>query len=395
MNIFFINIGGRKMKKDLLQIELETQFKWFHAHPELSYQEYETTSRLKKLLKEHDIEILDLPLDTGLVAIIRGKYPGPVIALRSDIDALPVNEETDLQWRSKSEGKMHACGHDFHLTTIYGTALLLKKQEENIHGTVKLIFQPAEESSLGALKIIESKALDDVEAIFGIHSSSVFPVGTLGIKAGGITAAVDRFEIKLKGFGTHAAHPQQGKDPIVALGALINAIQTIVSRNTDPLSSGVVSITHVEAGKTWNVIPETAFLEGTIRTLELNDRKLYEERLREIVEYIGKAYQIDTEVKWIAGPGAVINDKEWSDFAKEVAKEDDINVASSAVSLGGEDFAFYLEKIKGTFIQIGTGETYPNHHPKFQVDPKALSLAAEYMSQLAVKALLKIEAGEE
>ena len=383
------------MKKDLLQIELETQFKWFHAHPELSYQEYETTLRIKKLLKEHDIEILDLPLNTGLVAIIRGKYPGPVIALRSDIDALPVDEETDLQWRSKSEGKMHACGHDFHLTTIYGTALLLKKQEENIHGTVKLIFQPAEESSLGALKIIESKALDDVEAIFGIHSSSVFPVGTLGIKSGSITAAVDRFEIKLKGFGTHAAHPQQGKDPIVALGALINAIQTIVSRNTDPLSSGVVSITHVEAGKTWNVIPETAFLEGTIRTLELNDRKLYEERLREIVEYIGKAYQIDTEVKWIAGPGAVINDKEWSDFAKEVAKEDDINVASSAVSLGGEDFAFYLEKIKGTFIQIGTGETYPNHHPKFQVDPKALSLAAEYMSQLAVKALLKIEAGEE
>ena len=383
------------MKKDLLQIELETQFKWFHAHPELSYQEYETTLRIKKLLKEHDIEILDLPLNTGLVAIIRGKYPGPVIALRSDIDALPVDEETDLQWRSKSEGKMHACGHDFHLTTIYGTALLLKKQQENIHGTVKLIFQPAEESSLGALKIIESKALDDVEAIFGIHSSSVFPVGTLGIKSGSITAAVDRFEIKLKGFGTHAAHPQQGKDPIVALGALINAIQTIVSRNTDPLSSGVVSITHVEAGKTWNVIPETAFLEGTIRTLELNDRKLYEERLREIVEYIGKAYQIDTEVKWIAGPGAVINDKEWSDFAKNVAKEDDINVASSAVSLGGEDFAFYLEKIKGTFIQIGTGETYPNHHPKFQVDPKALSFAAKYMSRLAVKALLKIEAGEE
>lgn len=128
------------MKKDLLQIELETQFKWFHAHPELSYQEYETTLRIKKLLKEHDIEILDLPLNTGLVAIIRGKYPGPVIALRSDIDALPVDEETDLQWRSKSEGKMHACGHDFHLTTIYGTALLLKKQQENIHGTVKLIF---------------------------------------------------------------------------------------------------------------------------------------------------------------------------------------------------------------------------------------------------------------
>lgn len=383
------------MKKEVLQIELETQFKWFHSHPELSYQEYETTSRLKKLLEEHDIEILDLSLDTGLVAIIRGKYPGPVIALRSDIDALPVTEETNLAWQSKSNGKMHACGHDFHLTTIYGVALLLKEQQENIHGTIKLIFQPAEESSLGALKIIESKALDDVEAIFGIHSSSVFPVGTLGIKAGSITAAVDRFEIILKGFGTHAAHPQQGKDPIIAVSALINALQTIVSRNTDPLSSGVISITHVEAGKTWNVIPETAFLEGTVRTLELYDRKLYKERLIEIVKYIGKAYQINTEVKWIAGPGAVINDKEWSDFAVTVAKDAGINVASSAVSLGGEDFAFYLEKIRGTFIQIGTGETYPNHHPKFQVDPKALSLAADYISQLAIKSLLKIESREE
>lgn len=383
------------MKKEILQTELETQFKWFHSHPELSYQEYETTSRLKKLLEEHGIEILDLSLDTGLVAIIRGKNPGPVIALRSDIDALPVTEETNLEWKSKSNGKMHACGHDFHLTTIYGVALLLKEQQENIHGTVKLIFQPAEESSLGALKIIESKALDDVEAIFGIHSSSVFPVGTLGIKAGSITAAVDRFEIILKGFGTHAAHPQQGKDPIIAVGALINALQTIVSRNTDPLSSGVISITHVEAGKTWNVIPETAFLEGTVRTLELHDRKLYKERLKEIVKYIGKAYQINTEVKWIAGPGAVINDKEWSDFAVNVAKEAGINVASSAVSLGGEDFAFYQEKIRGTFIQIGTGETYPNHHPKFQVDPKALSLAADYISQLAIKSLLKIESREE
>lgn len=383
------------MKKEILQTELEAQFKWFHSHPELSYQEYETTSRLKKLLEEHGIEILDLSLDTGLVAIIRGKNPGPVIALRSDIDALPVTEETNLEWQSKSNGKMHACGHDFHLTTIYGVALLLKEQQENIHGTVKLIFQPAEESSLGALKIIESKALDDVEAIFGIHSSSVFPVGTLGIKAGSITAAVDRFEIILKGFGTHAAHPQQGKDPIIAVGALINALQTIVSRNTDPLSSGVISITHVEAGKTWNVIPETAFLEGTVRTLELHDRKLYKERLKEIVKYIGKAYQINTEVKWIAGPGAVINDKEWSDFAVNVAKEAGINIASSAVSLGGEDFAFYQEKIRGTFIQIGTGETYPNHHPKFQVDPKALSLAADYISQLAIKSLLKIESREE
>ena len=204
------------MEDDTLQKELEYQFEWFHRNPELSYEEYETTKRIKTLLQEHDIEVLDLPLKTGLVAVIRGGYPGKVIALRSDIDALPVNEETTLSYKSEIEGKMHACGHDFHLTTIYGVALLLNENAAQLHGTVKLLFQPAEESSLGALKIIETGVLDDVNAIFGIHSTSQFEVGTIGIKAGTISAAVDRFKINLKGFGSHAAHPQMAKDPIVA-----------------------------------------------------------------------------------------------------------------------------------------------------------------------------------
>ena len=379
------------MKREVLQDELEKQFKWFHAHPELSYEEYETTKRIKQLLQEKSIEIVDLPLETGLVAIIRGKKSGPVIALRGDIDALPVQEETFLAWKSKEYGKMHACGHDFHLTTIYGAAILLKEMEDEIHGTIKLIFQPAEESSLGALKIIETGILEDVSAIFGIHSASNFPVGTLGIKEGAMMAAVDRFQITLKGFGTHAASPHSGKDPIVATAALINAAQTIVSRNINPFSAGLLSITHVVAGNTWNVIPETAFIEGTVRTLVKKERLFFEKRLRELAEFIGKAYEVAVEVKWIAGPPATNNDPKWTAFAKNLAREEGIAVEVSQPSLGGEDFAFYQELTKGLFIQIGTGETYPNHHPKFQVDPKALSGGAEYLSLLSKKALLALK----
>lgn len=374
-----------------LQEHLEEEFKWFHKHPELSYQEFETTKRLKTLLTDHHVEVLDLPLETGLVAIIRGKQEGATIALRSDIDALPVNEETDLEWKSIHEGKMHACGHDFHLTTIYGTALLLNERKEKLKGTVKLIFQPAEESSLGALKIVETGVLDDVDAIFGLHSSSEFEVGTLGIKEGAVSAAVDRFEIKLKGFGTHAAHPQEGKDPIVAIATLIQSLQTIVSRNIDPFTNGLLSVTHVEAGNTWNVIPETGLIEGTVRTLTKEDRVLFEKRIKEISKGIALAYDVEVDVNWIAGPPATLNDSYWSDFASEVARKEGIPVKKPSSTLGGEDFAFYLEKIKGTFIKIGTGKTYPNHHPKFKVDPKALSQAATYFTQLAVEALNQIK----
>ena len=379
------------MKKEELQKELKEQFQWFHAHPELSYEEYETTKRIRQLLEARGIEILELPLETGLVAIIKGKKKGPVIALRADIDALPVQEDTSLEWKSTIQGKMHACGHDFHLTALYGAAVLLKEVEEELCGSIKLIFQPAEEASLGALKIIETGVLEDVSAIFGIHSSSAFPVGTLGIKSGSVTAAVDRFQINLKGFGTHAAGPHLGKDPIIAAAVLINAAQTIVSRNLNPFSAGLLSITHVMAGNTWNVIPENAFLEGTIRTLGKEERAFFEQRLKEIAKYIGKAYEVAVEVKWIVGPPATNNDQEWADFANSVAKKEGIEVASPKPSLGGEDFAFYQEFIRGAFIQIGTGETYPNHHPKFQVDPEALSIGAKYLSVLGRKVLLELK----
>lgn len=377
-----------------LQKELEEQFQWFHAHPELSYEEFQTTEKIKSLLIKQGIEILDLPLETGLVAVIRGSKPGPVIALRSDIDALPIQEETSLPWKSTQAGKMHACGHDFHITTLYGTALLLKAQEETMQGTIKCIFQPAEESSIGALKITETGVLDDVEAIFGIHSSSEFPVGTVGIKPGSVTAAVDRFEVEINGFGTHAAHPHGGKDPIIAATAIVQALQTITSRNIDPCEAGLLSITEIRAGNTWNVIPETAYLQGTVRTLRVTERELYEKRVKEIVEFTAKAHDVQAVVHWHAGPPATNNDADWCGFAKELAKAEGLQVGVPISSLGGEDFAFYQEQIKGVFIRIGTGDSYPNHHPKFTVDQKALGIAAQYLSVIGVEALKKIAKGE-
>lgn len=378
------------MNREKLQEELEEQFHWFHEHPELSYEEYETTKKIKELLTAHGIEILDVPLETGVVAVIRGNEKGPVVALRGDIDALPIQEETTLAWKSKIPNKMHACGHDFHTTAIYGAALLLKERQKELKGTVKLLFQPAEESSLGALKVIEAKALEDVDVIFGIHSSSAFPVGTLGIKEGNVTAAVDTFKIRIKGFGTHGAHPDAGKDPIIVAAALINGLQTIVSRNVNPFDPAVVSVTHVEAGNTWNVIPETAFLEGTVRTLTPNTRVYIEQRIKELSDLISQAYGTTAQVEWIAGPPATDNHKEWTAFAREIAKKQGLAVEESKSSLGGEDFAFYQQSIKGSFIQIGTGETYPNHHPKFEVNPAALSLAAEYVSELGIQAAAAI-----
>lgn len=377
------------MKKEAIKNKIEENFYWFHQHPELSYEEYETTKHIKENLTAAGIKILDLPLKTGLVAEV-GNGEQPIIAVRCDIDALPIEEKTDLAYKSQNIGKMHACGHDFHIATILGTAYLLKLSEKELKGTVRIIFQPAEEAPGGAVKVIETHALDDVQAIFGLHSSSAFKVGVVGIKTGAVTAAVDQFNITFSGKGTHAAHPQDGIDPIVTASAFVSAVQSIVSRNIDPFSPSLISITHFESGNTWNVIPETAYLEGTVRTLDPKDRIQVEARLRTMADAIASAHGAKAEVNWISGPPATINDEKWVSFATDEAKKLNLTVEKSPNSLGGEDFSFYMDKIKGVFIHVGTGESYPGHNPHFAVDPAALFPAAEYFAVLAQQALERV-----
>lgn len=375
------------MERKALEQKLTSFFEELHMHPELSYEEYETTERIKRELAAAGIEILQIPLKTGVTAIVRGAKPGKTYGLRCDIDALPIAEETDLPYKSKTPGKMHACGHDFHTAAVFGAALLLQERKEELQGTVKILFQPAEESSHGAETVLETGVFSDVTAIFGLHTAAYLPVGTLGICAGSVMAAVDRFELNITGTGCHGGHPDEGVDTILVAASVIQAFQSIVGRNLNPFHTGVVSVTRINGGNTWNVIPDKVELEGTVRSMEKDDRIFIERRMREIAEHTAAAYGANAELLWYPGPPATVNEKAWSAFAQKVAEESGFEVVPQRNSTGGEDFAFYLEKIPGCFINVGTGVGYPNHHPKFYADEAALTPAAEYLEKLLVEAL--------
>ncbi len=368
--------------------KISEDFHHLHENPELSYQEFKTTALIKKELEDANIRILPLDLETGVVCEIGhgncSDSSDRIVALRCDIDALPVQEETSLPYKSKIAGVMHACGHDFHTATMLGAAFFLKEHEQEIEGRVRVIFQPAEEAPGGAKKIIDAGALDGVEAIYGIHTINDFLPGTLAIKEGATHAAVDRFKIVFKGKGTHAAHPEQGIDTLAVAAQFVTAAQTIVSRNSNPFDANLLSITHFEAGNTWNVIPETALLEGTIRTMTVDSRKLVKERLVEIGEGIARTFGVKFDITWVMGLPPMQNDRALSDFAREYARAQGFDTATPPSSLGGEDFALYEEVLPGAFVQIGSGPSLPNHNPGFTADEKALLPAARFMADLAM-----------
>lgn len=372
----------RNVDMKALEEELKKAFYWFHRHPELSYEEYRTTEKIRELLTAHGIEILPYELETGLVALIHGEKDGTVRALRCDIDALPVEEETDLAYRSKEAGKMHACGHDMHIVVGIGCAILLQENRAKLQGTIRIIFQPAEETSLGALKILETDVMQDVGCVWGFHADPTNAVGTVGIREGYVTAAVDRFIITVKGIGCHGAHPDDGIDPILTAAAIIQALQSIVSRNVNAFHPSLLSVTRIHAGTTWNVIPAEAVMEGTVRTMEREDRSLYEKKLQEIAEKTAQAYGAEAKVEWIAGPPATYNDGKMADFCAGRAKELGLSVVVEESSLGGDDFAFYEENIPGCYVKIGTGTGHPIHHPGFAVNPEVLLPASEFMAKL-------------
>lgn len=373
-----------------LEGELIDLFHEFHKYPELSNEEFQTTEKIKRIFNEVDIKVLDLPLKTGVVAEIKGHPNGPVVAIRCDIDALPIIEETNLEYKSIREGKMHACGHDFHTVVALGAAFLVKKYQSSLIGTVKFIFQPGEESADGAKQILQSGALDDVDVIFGIHNVSDCDVGVMGIKDGAMTAAVDRFEINITGVGSHAARPEKAIDPIIIAATIIDELQTIVSRNISPADKALLSVTHIESGNTWNVIPESAYIEGTVRTFEENTRNLIPSRMKDIIEGTAGLYGGSAELIWHSGSPATKNDEEWSKFAAKIGKRMGYDVRKITMGLEGEDFAYYQKQIPGVFIVVGTGISYAHHHPEYTVDERAIIKCAKYFADLAECALKQI-----
>lgn len=364
-------------------IEIEKEFlkkliddrHFLHMNPELSGEEFATTEFIKEKLKEHNIKIIETNLKNGVVAEIG--QGDKVVALRADIDALPIEEESGVAYHSKVKGKMHACGHDFHTISLIGAAILLKENEDELKGKVRLIFQPEEEINSGAVKMIEENVLEGVSCIIGFHNKPDIPVGFIGIKEGPLMAGVEQFEVEIRGVGTHAAAPHNGNDPIVTASQIITGLQSIVSRHISPLETAVVSVTKIEAGKTWNIIPDRVKLEGTIRTFSEKVREETKKLFEQIIKNYSAAVNQEAEIKWISDGSPVDNNekmaeilkKEISKFAKVIAPE---------IMMGGDDFARYQEKVPGLYAFIGTGCPYEWHHPSFLIDDKALPYAINY-----------------
>ena len=365
------------------------QFKWLHRHPELGLREYETTAFVKDALRKHGVELLDAELETGAIAVV-GRKDGPVVGLRCDMDALPIQEASGLDYASENAGVMHACGHDFHTACMLGAALLLKEREASLPGAVKVIFQPAEEIDNGAKLVVATGMLDDVRAFYAVHSYPWFEPGTLGIKAGPVMGAADRFAIRLKGRGAHAAHPEKSVDVIPALAAVIGSAQSVVSRNVSPFDCAVVSVTRVQAGTTWNIIPGEAELEGTVRTLSPAVRDDVQRRLEQVVRLTAEAYGCAAEIEFERGTDPVVNDASACERAAALAREMGFAVDRQEDALEAEDFSDYLNIAPGAFIRVGTGGTCAAHHPGFTADPAALLPAARYFAALAERELERL-----
>ena len=371
--------------------KLTEMFQWLHRHPELSGREYETTAYLKSRLQEYGIRLLDTGLETGLIAEI-GSGEGPVIALRADMDALPVQEKSGLPYASEVPGVMHACGHDFHSVCMLGAAWLLKQREAQLAGTVRIIFQPAEEIGDGSEIMVKTGLLQDVQVFYAGHTYPWYPAGVVGIHPGPAMAAADRFAVTIRGKGCHGANPEKGIDPIPAMAAVIAAYQTVVSRQISPLDSAVVSVTRAQAGNSWNVTPETAFLEGTVRTTTNAVRERIRESLERMAGETARAYGCEAAFEYEWGSDPVINDEAACARAAEAARETGLKVEVNPVSMIAEDFSSYLKLAPGAMIRVGTGGGFDNHHPSFTADPAALLPAARFFALLAEKELRRLKA---
>ena len=367
-----------------------------HRHPELMYEEFETSRLVQNTLSELGIEYEKDIAVTGVVGLV-GNGEGPCIALRADMDALPIHEEADVEFRSEIDGKMHACGHDCHTAMLLGAARVLKDNESEINGTIKLIFQPAEEGGAGGKMMREQGVLEDpdVERIFGLHVSDKLPTGTLASKEGTLLAATSSIRILVSGNGGHAAMPHLTVDPVVTGSKIVVELQTLVSRELDPLESGVISITMANAGSATNVIPSSMELQGTIRSLTSDGITRLQHRVREVAEGIAMANRCMAEVTF---PGndfpPTVNDGECWELGKisagEILGEECVSEMGSI--MGGEDFSYYTQVIPGWFSFLGVGNpeigaVYGGHHPKFKVDEDALSLGTAIHVNTAFKAL--------
>ncbi len=397
------------MDQDIIDIE-DQLIEWrhhFHQNPELSNREFKTAEKIAEHLKSLGMEVETGIAKTGVVGILKGNNNGKVVALRADIDALPVTERNDLPFKSEvrttflntETGVMHACGHDTHIAILMATAEVLSKHKDKINGTVKFIFQPAEEGPPpgeegGAKLMIKENVLKnpDVDAIFGLHINSQTPVGTIKYKTGGIMASVERFVIDVKGKQTHGSQPWSGVDPILISAKIIDGLQTIISRESQLTNeAAVITVGKITAGTRFNIIPESAEMIGTVRTLDPAMRSHIEKRMKEMVETIAKAYGGNATITFQNNTSITFNDP---DLTAQVLPSiqraaGETNVQIMKATTGGEDFSYFQEEVPGVYFFLGgmtpgTTESFPHHTPDFMIDDSGMLLGVKAFTNITL-----------
>ncbi len=365
-----------------------------HQHPELAYQEEMTSKLVSDELESFGVEVKRGVGGTGVLGILKGGHDGRVVALRADMDGLPVQEMSDVDFRSKTDGVMHACGHDTHMAMLLGAAKILAENKEELHGTVKFLFQPAEEHGGrgGAKPMIEAGVMKspDVDFVFGLHISGTYRSGEIGLKEGSLMAAPDTFKVKIIGQGGHGSAPHETVDPVYVAAHVILALQGISARMINPVQPFVISVGAVHSGTKENIIPDVAILDGTIRTLDERTRSRAKKKVEEVAKGVSRSFGASAEVEFEKDAYPVtVNDPETTRRTERVLKKiPGIRVKEIDPVLGGEDFSRFLQKAPGTFYFLGTrnpakGCIYPNHSSKFKVDEDVLKFGSASLALLA------------
>lgn len=360
----------------------------FHMHPEPSLQEVRTSGRIKE-----ELDKLGVPYEsvagTAVVATIKGNYPGKTVALRADMDALSVQELNEIEFKSKTEGMMHACGHDCHTSMLLGAARLLNGIKEELHGTVKLFFQPGEEVAQGAKNMIKEGVLEGVAGVFGMHVWSDLKVGQISVEEGPRMASADLFTIRVKGKGGHGSAPHQGIDTVLASSAIVMNLQSIVSREISPMESAVVSVGSLNTGTRFNVIASEGVMEGTTRCFNPDIRNAFPEMMRRVIENTASSYRAEAVLEYNFGTPVVINDAKAAKIGARAVEAIGAKNAHVEKVMGGEDFAEFMNRVPGAIAFLGVGNEakgacYPQHHPNYTVDEDALEIGTALYAQYAV-----------
>jgi amidohydrolase len=369
----------------------------FHAHPELSWKEERTSKVIEQVLKELGFKNVRRGFDgtgSGVIGDIAGRKEVPMIALRADIDALPIEEEADVPWKSTNKGVMHACGHDAHAAILLGVAHMLASLKDKLPCKVRLIFQPAEESGVrsGARQLIEEGALDGVEAIWGLHVWSSLPAGKIGYRSGPTMASADIWEVEIKGKGGHGSRPHEAIDPTIAAASIVLSVQTIISRELDPQETAVLSIGRLESGSAPNVIPEKALIQGNMRTTNSIVRDELPGRIERIAEGIGRALRCEVKMNFIPVYPVTVNDPDMVETLKKTASAmfGDQSLIEMPIVMGSEDFSFYQQKVPGAIFFLGMGDPQKgtdaeHHNPTFKTNDEVLKKGVALLTALVME----------